>query len=96
VRAVGLGFALLLMLLVIFGASRAARGALALCWLFGMITSAAFLRGAGLVDLLVQNDMAVISASCFQLGLEALAILLLYGEDANLWFDRPRLITTAE
>lgn len=96
IRAVGLGFALLLMLLVIFGASRAARGALALRWLLGVVTSAAFLRGAGLVDPLARNDMAVISASCFQLGLEAFSILLLYGEDASQWFDRRRLTTLGD
>ena len=90
-RAIGLGFALLLMLMVIVAGSRGARSALALRWLLGVATSAAFLRGAGLVGPFAQNDMAVISASCFQLGLEAFAILLLYGEDANQWFDRPRL-----
>ena len=96
VRAIGLGFALLLMLAVLFGASRAARGALALRWLLGLVTSAAFLRGAGLVDPISQNDVAVISASCFQLGLEAFAILLLYGEDGNGWFDRRRFTTRAD
>ena len=67
-----------------------ARSALALRWFLGLVTSAAFLRGAGLMGPLAQNDLAVISASCFQLGLEAFAILLLYGEDANQWFDRRR------
>lgn len=39
IRAVGLGIALLLMLLVIFRASRPARSALALRWLLGITTS---------------------------------------------------------
>lgn len=89
-RAVGLGFALLMMLAIIFIGSRGARSALALRWLLGVVTSAAFLRGAGLIGPFGPNDMAVISASCFQLGLEACAILLLYGEDASQWFDRRR------
>ena len=91
VRAIGLGFALLLMLAVIFGASPTARSALALRWLFGVVTSTAFLRGAGLIAPLARNDMTVIAASCFQRALEAVAILLLYGDDANEWLDRRRL-----
>ena len=77
----------MLMLLVIFAASRASRGALALRWVVGVVTSIAFLRGAGLVDQLSYYDVPMIATSAFQLGVEALAILLLYGEDANEWFD---------
>ena len=90
VRAISLTFALLLMLLVIFAASRASRGALALRWVVGVVTSIAFLRGAGLVDQLSQFDAPIIATSAFQLGAEALAVLLLYGEDANEWFDLRR------
>lgn len=90
VRAVGLGFALLLMMLVVFAASRDARAALALRWLLGLVTSMAFLRGAGLIHPIAQHDMLVIAASALQLALEALAILLLYGEDATEWFERRR------
>ena len=87
IRAISLTLALLLMLLVIFAASRAFRGALALRWVVGVVTSIAFLRGAGLIDQLSQYDVPIIATSAFQLGVEALAVLLLYGEDANEWFD---------
>ena len=87
IRAISLSFALLLMLLVMFAASRASRGALALRWVVGVVTSIAFLRGAGLVDQLSQYDVPIIATSAFQLGVEALAVLLLYGDDANEWFD---------
>lgn len=90
IRAVGLGIALLLMLLVILRASRSARSALALRWLLGVTTSVAFLRGAGLISPLSQHDGGIIATSALQLALEAFAILLLYGEDANDWFARRR------
>lgn len=78
IRAIGLGFAALLMPLVIFAALRAARGALALRWVLGAATSMAFLRGAGLVDPLTRHDLAILATSALQLGVAALAILLLY------------------
>lgn len=90
VRIAGLCLALILMLLVYFAASRAARGALALRWLLGIATSAAFLRSAGLINPLPDNDTAIVAISALQLALEALAILLLYGEDASDWFDDAR------
>lgn len=90
IRAVGLGLALFLMLLVVLSASRAARGALALRWILGVMTSVAFLRGSGLIQPLAQHDTAIIATSAFQLALEALAILLLYGEDATDWFEARR------
>ena len=86
IRAVGLAFALLLMLLVAFAASRASRSALAARWVLGVATSIAFLRGCGLVQPLPQHDGALIALSLFQILLEGFAILLLYGEDANEWF----------
>lgn len=90
VRAVGFGLALFLMLLVILSASRAARRVLALRWLVGVMTSVAFMRGSGLIQPLAQHDAAIIATSAFQLALEALAILLLYGEDATDWFEARR------
>jgi hypothetical protein len=90
IRAVGLGLALFLMLLVVLSASRAARGALALRWLLGVVTSLAFLRGSGLIQPLAQHDTAIIATSALQLAMEALAILLLYGEDATDWFETRR------
>lgn len=90
IRAIGLAFALLLMLLVFFAASREARSALALRWLLGVVTSVAFLRGAGLIHPIGPYDTAIIATSALQLALEALAILLLYGEDATDWFEARR------
>ncbi|TCP67885.1 hypothetical protein [Sphingomonas sp. PP-CE-1G-424] len=90
IRAVGLGLALFLMLLVVLSASRAARSALALRWLLGVVTSLAFLRGSGLIQPLAQHDTAIIATSALQLAMEALAILLLYGEDAADWFETRR------
>lgn len=90
VRAIGLGFALLLMLLVVFAASRDARNALAVRWLLGVVTSVAFLRGAGLIHPIAEHDTAIVATSAVQLAVEALAILLLYGEDATDWFARRR------
>lgn len=90
IRAIGLAFALVLMLLVIFAARQAARGALALRWMMGVATSAAFLRGAGMISPLAQDDTAIVTVSALQLMVEALAILLLYGEDAAAWFDTRR------
>lgn len=90
IRAVGLGLALFLMLLVVLSASRAARSGLALRWLLGVVTSFAFLRGSGLIQPLAQHDTAIIATSALQLAMEALAILLLYGEDATDWFETRR------
>ncbi len=90
IRAVGMGLAVFLMMLVVFAASRAARGALAVRWLLGVATSVAFLRGAGVIDPLAQHDTAVIAVSALQLALEAFAIVVLYGEDAIDWFHARR------
>ncbi|MES3057668.1 hypothetical protein O6V14_18700 [Sphingomonas faeni] len=72
------------------GCSPCAGFALALRWLFGVMTSVAFLRGSGLIQPLGQHEAAIIATSTFQLALEALAILLLYGEDATDWFEARR------
>ena len=90
IRVVGLALALFLMLLVVLSASRAARTALALRWLLGVMMSVAFLRGSGLIQPLAQHDTAIVVTSAFQLALEGLAILLLYGEDATDWFETRR------
>ncbi|MBB3691549.1 hypothetical protein [Sphingomonas sp. BK580] len=90
IRVAGLGLALLLMVLVVFGASRSARGALAWRWLLSVATSLAFLRGAGLVAPLPEQDALLVGTSALQLGVEALAIVLLYGEDAAAWFGTER------
>ena len=90
VRATGLAFALFLMLLNIVGRSQAARSALVLRWLLGLITSYAFLRGIGLAAPLPHKELAVVAASAFQLLLEACALVVLYGDDAAAFF-RPRL-----
>lgn len=87
IRLLGGGFALSLLLLVLFGRSRAARGALGVRWLLGLVTSVAFLRGIGMV-VPGGSDMAAIVLSLVQVSTEGLAILLLYGEDAAPWFDR--------
>jgi hypothetical protein len=92
VRAAGLAFALLLMLLVIVGRSRAARGALSLRWLLGLVTSYAFLRGTGLAAPLAEREVAVVTASAFQLCLEACALVVLYGEDAAAFFGSRRAL----
>jgi len=86
IRMIGLGFALGLMLLVAFAASRGARRALAARWLLSVLTSPAFLRGSGLVHPFGAHDAALIALSVVQIVLEGAAILLLYGEDANEWF----------
>ena len=36
------------------------------------------------------GDVAAIALSIIQLGVEGLAILILYGDDAAPWFDRYR------
>jgi len=90
IRTAGLGLALFLMMLVVFGASRGARRALAWRWLLSVVTSLAFLRGAGLVAPLPDHDGLVVAASAVQLGVEALAIVLLYGEDAAAWLASER------
>jgi NAD/NADP transhydrogenase beta subunit len=88
IRLLGVVFALSLMLLVVFGKSRAARGALGLRWALGLVTSVAFLRGIGVVVPIGGGGMAAIALSILQLGAEGFAILLLYGEDAAAWFER--------
>jgi len=59
-------------------------------WLLSVVTSLAFLRGAGLVAPLPDHDGLVVAASAVQLGVEALAIVLLYGEDAAAWLASER------
>lgn len=87
IRLFGVAFALSLMLLILFGKSRAARGALSLRWVLGLATSVAFLRGIGVIAP-GGNGMAAVTLSIIQLSVEGLAILILYGEDAALWFER--------
>lgn len=88
IRLLGFAFALSLMLLVVFGKSRAARGALALRWILGLVTSVAFLRGIGVVVPMGSSGTAAIALSVIQLTLEGFAILVLYGADASEWFER--------
>ncbi|GAA0335688.1 hypothetical protein GCM10009087_52700 [Sphingomonas oligophenolica] len=88
IRLLGIGFAVSLMLLVVFGKSRAARSALGLRWVLGLVTSVAFLRGIGVVVPVGGSGMAAIALSIVQLSAEGFAILLLYGEDAAAWFER--------
>lgn len=88
IRLLGIAFALSLMLLVVFGKSRAARSALGLRWALGLVTSVAFLRGIGVIVPAGGSGMAAIVLSIIQLSAEACAILVLYGEDAASWFDR--------
>ncbi len=94
IRMAGIGLAVLLMLGVVLAGSRAARGMLLARWLLGMLTSTAFLSGTGMVGLAPGQGMMPVAASLLQLGIEAVAILLLYGEDAAGWFApaplRPR------
>ncbi|MDO7842360.1 hypothetical protein [Sphingomonas immobilis] len=91
IRLLGIAFALSLMLLIFFGRSRAARGALGLRWMLGLATSIAFLRAAGMITLPSESGAAAITLSIIQLSVEGLAILILYGEDAATWFDRRRV-----
>ncbi len=88
IRLGGCAFALSLMLLVVFGRSRAARAALGLRWVLGLVTSVAFLRGIGMVVPLGGNGTAAIVLSMIQVSVEGLAILVLYGGEATEWFDR--------
>jgi len=88
IRLGGVAFAALLMLLVIFGRSRAARSALGLRWLMGLVTSLAFLRGVGVLAPLGAGGTAAIALSVIQVSIEGFAMLLLYGQDAAVWFDR--------
>ncbi len=60
IRLVGIGFALTLMLLVVFGKSSAARGALGLRWFLGLATSVAFLRGIGVINPIGTTDIAAL------------------------------------
>jgi NAD/NADP transhydrogenase beta subunit len=88
IRLLGIAFALSLMLLVVFGKSRAARSALGLRWVLGLVTSVAFLRGIGVIVPVGGSGMAAITLSIAQLSAEGFAILVLYGDDAAAWFDR--------
>lgn len=96
IRLLGCLFAVVLMLLVVAGRSRAARGALSLRWLLGLVTSVAFLRGIGLVPA-ESAGAGWVALSVVQLGIEGLAIVMLYGEDAAPWFARaPRAVSPNE
>jgi hypothetical protein len=88
IRLFGIAFALSLMLLVVFGKSRAARSALGLRWVLGLVTSVAFLHGIGVTVPLGASGTAAIALSIIQLSAEGFAILVLYGDDAAVWFDR--------
>jgi hypothetical protein len=88
IRLFGIALALSLMLLVVFGKSRAARNTLGLRWVLGLATSVAFLRGVGLIVPPSGSGMAATTLSIIQLSAEGFAILVLYGEDAATWFDR--------
>jgi len=90
IRFIGIAFAVSMMLLVVFGNSPAARNTLGLRWILGVGTSVAFLRGIGAIAPMGDGDVAAIALSITQLGVEGLAILLLYGDDAAPWFDRYR------
>jgi hypothetical protein len=90
IRLVGIVFAVSMMLLVVFGNSPAARNTLGLRWILGLGTSVAFLRGIGAIAPMGDSDAAAIALSIIQLGVEGLAILILYGDDAAPWFDRYR------
>ena len=89
IRLIGIGFALSLMLCVVFGKSSAARWALGMFWLLGLATSVAFLRGIGVIT---PGGAAGLTAatglSIIQLCAEGFAILILYGGDASPWFER--------
>jgi len=88
IRLLGIAFALSLMLLVVFGKSRVARSALGVRWVLGLVTSIAFLRGIGVIILAGGSGVAAITLSIIQLSVEGFAILVLYGENAAVWFDR--------
>ena len=88
VRLAGVAFAIWLMVMVVAGRSRAARGALALRWLLGLATSVAFLRATGLL-LPSATTGAAIAISVAQLAIEGFAILVLFGDDAAEWFEPP-------
>jgi hypothetical protein len=88
IRLFGVAFALSLLLLVFFGKSRAARAALGLRWVLGLATSVAFLRGIGIIVPASGNGVAPLLLSIIQLSVEGFAILILYGEDAAIWFER--------
>ena len=67
IRLLGLGFALSLMLLVVFGRSSAARTALGVRWFLGLATSVAFLHGIGVIAPGSGGGIAAISLSILQL-----------------------------
>ena len=90
IRVFGFLFAASLIFLVVFGRSRAARGALGLRWLMGVATSVPFLRGIGIVVPLGSNSAVIMALALVQLAIEGFAILILYGEDASEWFERRR------
>ena len=85
VRLAGLGFAAVLFALVLFARSAAARGALLLRWTMALLSSVAFLRGIGIVPA-EGTTPTIVAASVAQLGIEGLAIVVLYGPDAAAWF----------
>lgn len=88
IRLFGFAFAVSLMLLVVFGRSRAARATLGVRWMLGLVTSVAFLRGIGVVVPLGGAGAAAVVLSMIQIGVEGLAILVLYGGEASEWFER--------
>ena len=89
IRLVGIGFAVSLMLFVLFGRSAAARGALGVRWVMSFTTSIVFLRVIGVIAPVGDSGMAATALSVIQLGAEGLAILILHGPDAAPWFERP-------
>lgn len=88
IRLIGIGFAVWLVMMVMLGRSRSARGALVLRWFLGLATSVAFLRGIGVVVPADGGGMAALVLSILQLCAEGFAILILYGGNAAPWFDR--------
>ena len=87
IRLFGIAFAVVLMLLVVIGRSRAARSAHGLRWVLGLVTSVAFLRGIGVILPGSGTGVEVVTLSIIQLSVEGGAILLLYGDDAAAWFE---------
>ena len=88
IRLFGVAFAMTLLLMVVIGRSRAARGALILRWVLGLSTSTVMLRGVGVMTPIAGDGVLPIAASAVQLVFEGLAIATLYGDDAATWFER--------
>ena len=86
IRLFGVGFAAVLLLMVVIGRSRAARGALIMRWLLGLGTSTALLRGTGLMMPVAGTAPLLVATSAFQLAIEGVAIAILFGDDAADWF----------